>query len=344
MARLGCWVLIGCLGCSGSDSSAASETHEPTTAAMSAMSETAMSESAMSESAMSELAMSESAMSESAMSESAMSEGEVVPNEVVRAPQGPLAPPLSSVRWGPDRREPEDTLEALDSVARAHFARPARVAGRLRARHNRERISLALVVVVDQESFDEASDPDALIGFGLEGASTDEPAPEVQRRPPNVDSCTCEADFETELYLMRVVHGAEPEIASIKLVTICTGRSFDGRLGDFDGDDRVEARFDIVFETEVNCSVREEVITQLVVVDVADLAVQVNIPRARLETHYYESREAFTRARFRDLNEDGRKDLEVLGRSVEEDHGRMTRVPIERQYLYDAATDRWITP
>ena len=69
-------------------------------------------------------------------------------------PPGP-APALDSIRWGPDRRDPEETIESLDALAREHFGQPARVAGRLRARHNRDRISLAIVATVSNDDYDE---------------------------------------------------------------------------------------------------------------------------------------------------------------------------------------------
>ena len=253
---------------------------------------------------------------------------------------------LDSVRWGPDRREPEDTLESLDALAREHLGRPARVAGRLRARHNRDRISLAIVATVEQSRFDDAEDPDGLLGFGRVNPSSEEPEarPEIERRPvgdESDDRCRCDGDDDVELFLMRVAHAPTPQVATVELADVCSGLSFDARLLDFDGDGRIEVRVDFEYTGWESCGTNEKVVSRMAVFDVADLTPQVNLVLNDFEMQYDDEIRREARARFHDLDDDGDKDIEVRGIVVRIESMEETRDPVNERWMYDPTTDRW---
>lgn len=261
-------------------------------------------------------------------------------------PAGP-APALGSVRWAPDPREPEQPLEALDAVAREHFRQPARVAGRLRARFGRERISLALVATVDERLDNDEHDVDTMIRFGRTTPQNEaEPGtgPGLERRTGgdlDDDPCRCDGDDVVELHLLRVVHGASPQVASVDLARVCSGLWFDARLMDFDGDGRVEVRLDVTYTGQASCGANTKEVTRMFVLDVADLTLQANVVLRDYDVQYEDEHLRETRARFRDLDGDGDKDIELVGTGRSIENHEESRYPIRERWLYDPAVDRW---
>lgn len=264
-------------------------------------------------------------------------------------PPGP-APALDSVRWGPDTRDVADTWEQLDALAREHLGQPARVAGRFRARHNRDRVSLAIVASVDTRYVDvEGYVPEEMIGFGrLEPReSENEARPGLDRRPMGNDRddlCRCAGEGEVQLHLLRIVHASTPQIASAELTKICSGLAFDARLLDFDGDGRVEVRVDYTFTEWESCGINSRETTRMAVFDIADLRKQVDFIVNDYEVAYEDDRRRETRIRFRDLDEDGDKDIEVRGIVSNIESHEEERFSVNERWLYDAILDVWSGP
>lgn len=271
----------------------------------------------------------------------------------VRAPAERVLPELSSVRWGPDRREPFESLAELDTLIRAHLGRPARVAARMRARHGRERMTLAVVLAVKENERD-MEDEFIQRFLQFDGAPITDEAEAVDRREGEVndttgDSCRCGAEAIPDLLLVRVVHGAGERANRIDEVRlpgeVCTGRGAELSLADYDRDGRVEVRSIVSYSTDVSCGVQNELYTRLYVVDIADLVLQVNIATDHVQEHYYAASSESTRARFTPINEDEHPDIQIAGSGVdggdEDVEGNETRFAIRQSWLYDITSDTW---
>ncbi len=266
------------------------------------------------------------------------------PDEPTRQPPGPLAPALESVRWGPDRREPFEDLEALNAIAREHFTDShVSVAGRLRARHGRERLTLAAVVTVKRSDLEEGQEAAEALRFtGSPAADMDHPEP----MPENPAPCTCGGETPITLQLMRVLHrGDETDVAHVTLRAddFCSGTGLEMALADYDRDGRVEMRLDVASEGWLSCTANRLRRTDLFVVDIADLALQTSLLVEQLYDGYYDTHYQTGRVRFVDLDDDGDKDIEVRGTTeIREDLASDPVRDARRQTLfYDPATDRW---
>lgn len=321
------WVSLIFVACSGSESESAPP--QPTTETTETSMQSAMTETVSMEAV------------EAPTMEATPAEEAAEPSR----PAGP-APALDSVRWGPDSRDPGETLQDLDDLARAHFGHPARVAGRLRARHNRDRISLAVVMTIAEQFDNDDWDIDEMIDFGREERreSELELRPGLERRPMRRglnDVCRCSGEGVVELHLMRVVHGSTPQVATAHLAEVCSGLWFDAQLLDFDGDGRVEVRVDFAYTGWESCGINTKEVTRMAVFDVADLMLQANLVWRDYEVAYEDEERLEARVRFRDLDGDGDKDIELRGvRSFIESHEE-SRHAVNEQWLYDPVIDGW---
>lgn len=268
----------------------------------------------------------------------------------VRAPENRVLPELSSVRWGPERRDAFETLEAVDAMVREHLGRPARVALRMRARHGRERMTLAVVLVL-KTGLDELEPDfvDAMLRF--DGPAITEEELAVDRREGEADArdehpCRCDGEVRADLVLVRIVHSEDSRIDHIELpASVCSGRSAELRLADFDRDGRVEVRADIAYHTDVSCGAQSEVLARLYVVDIADLVLQSSMPTVHDQQHYFTESTLSTRARFTSLDEDEHPDIEIVGRGSHGEDGSEEdplRFAVRQSWLYDIASDSWI--
>ncbi len=274
--------------------------------------------------------------------------------------QGPSVRVLDDCLWYADPSPPPldgpGSLEELDQRITAWFSRSARVAGRVRLRaRGCPRISAGVVMVG-------AAMDDDVNGLIIGDDPTQPPVAgergDERRDRPFGDSGDLADDQsdcaeETSHYFFRAVHdasGAVREIELDKLGGACTLFAHDLQHGDLDRDGTTEIRVETWTSTIMDISAGAERYAVLVIYDLAELRRELTLEVGRhqlAEVEGYGGSSVRSDVAFRDLDEDGDRDLVVRRRwqesmrtmdDLDEEHYRGWS---SEAYEYDAPSDEF---